>query len=341
MASATDQKVTGPRSIKLTSTGNTLAKISNGGILADAGRRISFRMRMDALPSGNVKSITGIYGASEGGGFMINTDGTVSIYNSSYSAVATGSKVLAVNTWYRFCLTYTITDSTHKTFTVFIDGTQEVTASNFAGAASCTLLYTQHTYNNGANTQNVWYDDFFIDDGTSGDTGDVHVTNKRPNANGTTNGFTTQIGAGGSGYGSGHSPQVNEQPLSVTNGWAMVGAGSAVTEEYTVENASTGDVDITGATILGLNGWVYAKSLASETGSIVVVGSAGNISLTSTTTLFTGPITTASYPGGGTDIGIITTTALTTVSLYECGILICYLPAVVSTTKTLAALGVG
>ncbi|WP_323162301.1 hypothetical protein, partial [Pseudomonas fluorescens] len=72
------------------------------------------------------------------------------------------------------------------------------------------------------------------------DPGNIWVAAKRPNANGTTNGFTTQIGSGGSGYGSGHSPQVNERALSTTNGWSMVGAGAAVTEEYNIESKSTG-----------------------------------------------------------------------------------------------------
>ena len=61
---------------------------------------------------------------------------------------------------------------------------------------------------------------------TSLDPGAILVTAKRPFTNGTTeDGFTTQIGASGSGYGSGHTPQVNERPLSQTNGWSVIGAG--------------------------------------------------------------------------------------------------------------------
>src|SRR5258705_56447 len=78
----------------------------------------------------------------------------------------------------------------------------------------------------------------------------------------------------GTGHGTGHSPQVNEQPLSTTNGWSKIGAGSAVTEEYNVENRATGDVNINVTFIVGVMGWVYASSLIAETGQIVVDGTA-------------------------------------------------------------------
>ena len=48
--------------------------------------------------------------------------------------------------------------------------------------------------------------------------------------------------------------------------------------------------------------------------------------------MFTNAAGSTTYPAGsGSDIGEITTTALTTVSLYECGIVIAYIPAAVAT----------
>ncbi len=122
----------------------------------------------------------------------------------------------------------------------------------------------------------------------------------------------------------------------------MVGAGSAITEEYTVEGASVGDQDLTGATIAEVVGWIDAKALASETGSMVVNGSSFNVALTSTETAFYQPSATTTYPSGGTAIGLITTTALTTVSLYECGVSIVYTPGTAATIfHRLPLLGVG
>ena len=170
--------------------------------------------------------------------------------------------------------------------------------------------------------------DHYVDNSSSlTDTGNIWVTAKRPVSNGTTNGFTTQIGSGGSSYGSGHSPQVNERPLSTTNGWSMVGAGSAVTEEYNIEAKNVGDIDLSKATIVDWLGWVSASSLAGETGNIILGGSSVAQAITSTATLYTAIKGSATYPAGtGTDIGFQTTTALTTVSLYECGVVVAYIP---------------
>ncbi len=192
--------------------------------------------------------------------------------------------------------------------------------------------------------------DIYIDSSNSlTDTGDVWVTAKRPNANGTTNGFSTQIGAGGSGYGTGHSPQVNERALSNTNGWSMIGAGSAVTEEYNIENKSTGDIDISSATIVDWLGWADMKSLAGETVQVILDGVNTAQAITSSETLYFKVKGSATYPSGtGADIGITTDTSLTTVSLYECGVVVAYIPSgggggstPGNTTKFLMLLGLG
>ncbi len=109
----------------------------------------------------------------------------------------------------------------------------------------------------------------------------------------------------------------------------MIGAGSAITEEYNIESQATGDDPMTGATLVDYMGWAYAKSLSSETASLILNNVTSNVSLTSTTTYFTKVAGSATYPAGsGTDLGIITTTALTTVSLYEAGVIFAYTPAV-------------
>ena len=179
------------------------------------------------------------------------------------------------------------------------------------------------------------YSDHYIDNSNAlTDPGNIWVTAKRPNANGTTNDFVTQIGIAGSGYGTGHSPQVNERALSTTNGWSIV-AVAATTEEYNIESAGTGDIDITGATIVDYVGWVYTSALISETGSIIVNNATSNISITSTNTMFTAVAGSTTYPAGtGTDIGEITSATATTVSLYECGIMIAYIPAASTAIKT-------
>ena len=326
ITSATDQKHTGPRSLKLSTgspAGNAVAEFQS--VLNDAGRRISGWFRFNSTP------------AAAGFFYRLNTSSnticTVALDTARKLLLTpagvtgvTGTTVLSVDTWYRISFCYTITSSTVWRFKVYINGTLELDL-NSTGTLTRTVS-ARFDLGNGAGTGNNhdrWFDDIYMDDGSDyADPGDIRVTNKRPAANGTTNGFTTQIGSGGSGYGSGHAPQVNEQPLSVTNGWSMVGAGAAVTEEYNLEAASAGDVDISPFVLVDYMGWLFAKSSGSQTAQIKVGGSSSNISLTTTNTLFRKVAGAASYPAGGTDIGIITSTDLQTVSLYEGGVLFAY-----------------
>jgi hypothetical protein len=172
----------------------------------------------------------------------------------------------------------------------------------------------------------AYFSDIYVDNSTAlTDPGDIRVTAKRPNANGTTNGWLVQIGSGGSGYGTGHSPQVNERALSTTNGWST--ALLSTTEEYSIENAATGDADLTGAAIVDFTGWVYAKASTAVTAQMILAGSNSNVSLTTTNTMFTKAAGSTTYPAGSTDIGMISSGSAGTDSLYECGILVAYIPS--------------
>lgn len=301
------------------------------GVLAPAGRRISFEYRTDTTPA--ALAAFGVLLSNTLNTFFslkLTTSRTITATPQGATAV-TGTTVLALNTWNRITIAFTYTNTTTFRFQVYVNGVAEVNCT--AGTMTWTGtsvdgLDLQTDTNAGASVQS-WFRNIYVDDVSDySDTGSVLVKAARPNANGTTNGFTTQVGSTGSGYGTGHSPQVNERPLSVTNGWAMIGAGSAITEEYNVEGVTVGDADLTNATIMGVRGWAYAKALASETGSIIVDGTLSNIALTSTATMFTqNSATPTLHPtGSGVDIGIKTTTALTTVTLYECGIHIAYIP---------------
>ena len=115
---------------------------------------------------------------------------------------------------------------------------------------------------------------------------------------------------------------------------AMVGAGAAVTEQYSIESISTGDINLVGATIVDLVGWAYMSSLVAETVQIVIDGVNFSQAITSTDTMYTKVARQSTYPNGGEDIGIITDTSLTTVSLFECGIMVAYIPAATASTNT-------
>lgn len=344
LTSATDQSYTGLRSIKcvLASINDETFAGSPDGVCADAGTRFSFRFRFNAVPA----SVCGIWevstsgGAADTVGLALTSAGKILLgaANSGGGNVGTvlGTTVLSANTWYRITLSYTLTSIDHLNANVYINGALEISTSGtltgVTTGTSCFFLGADSLFDitgvTGTPVITVWYDNIYVDNGTDlADPGDIRVTAKRPFANGTTNGFS---GTGTpSGYGSGNARYVNEQPLNQSNFVSVVAVASAITEEYNIEGLSVGDVDLTGATIKGVMGWAQAKSLLSETGKIVVDGTQSNISLTSTIAMFTqNSATPTVYPAGsGTDIGLVTATTATTITLYEAGVLVAYIAA--------------
>lgn len=302
-------------------------------IISDSGARISFYIYLVTLPNANsVFAYTADVGANIVIGLSLTSSGVLQLTKNYSTQIGVNGPALSTGKWYRICLAYTITSSSVNEIRLYVDGTLGISVTNASlSLTSSSRFSIENSGNDGINPNSVLdfrSSDHYIDDSKSlTDTGDIWVTAKRPNANGTTNGFTTQIGSGGSGYGSGHSSQVNERALSTTNGWSMVGAGSAVTEEYNIENRGTGDFSILNTKIVGYVGWAYMSSLAGETVQFILNGVNTGQAITSTNTMYTIVSGSASYPSGtGTDIGITTDTSLTTVSLFECGIIVAFIP---------------
>lgn len=334
-------------------TGYAYARVQdNAAVLtmaADAGRRVSFWFQINQ----NTSTVADVFA-------LINSAGTDHAFTVGFNAssklmvanavgasggvggtvVGTGSTNVSTGTAHRLSFSYTITSSSVNTIKVWLDGVLEITVTN----TTLTTGYNKFDFGypqwHGAASANSFINiaHIVIDDGTGlDDIGDVRVAVKRPFANGTTNGFT---GSGTpSGYGSGNARYVNERPLATGNFVSKVGAGVATTEEYTADALSAGDQDLTGATINNIFGWVYAKSLASESPSIIIAGSNFGITLTSSNQWLSRRSDLTTY-AGNTDIGLVTDTSVTTVTLYECGLLIVYTPPA-TTTRLLLTLGVG
>lgn len=334
VASATDQLYLSSRSLKGSSgAGNAVFEATTGdGLFLDSGSQLDFWFYFDAAPT----VVSSIFQIRTNAGAAVTTvrlNTTRTLVNAPAGvSVVNGSTVMATNTWYRISYSFYITDTTHFGFKLYLNGNLEATVNTgtITNTGANRIAFGVVAANLGAN-KNFWYSHIYIATGGASsssqpDTGNILVTYKRPFSNGTTNGFT---GSGTpSGYGSGNARYVNEQPLSTTNFVSVVGAGSAITEEYNIEAKSAGEINLGSNQIVDYTGWVYAKSLLSETGQIVVNGVATNIALTSTTTAFQVGAGSTVYPAGtGTDIGLITDTTVTTVTLYECGILIAYIPA--------------
>lgn len=301
--------------------------VNKGGVMADSGTRFSAYIYIVTLPNATAT----ISGMITGGGtnmvsFRLTSAGILQLWRATTNQIGSNGPTLATGQWYRISLAYTVTSTTINRFEAFVDGNSAISVTN--ATLGTTGSDTFRIGNIGTNaTLDFRSSDHYIDDSASlVDTGNIWVTAKRPNANGTTNGFTLQVGSGGSGYGSGHSPQVNERPLSVTNGWSIVGVGNAVTEEYNIEGQGTGDINMTNYPLLDYLGWISVKTVLSETINVIVNGV--NYSQTTTANfnnLYTKIAGSTTYPAGsGADIGVTTDTTITTVTLNECGVVAAY-----------------
>lgn len=167
----------------------------------------------------------------------------------------------------------------------------------------------------GAN-QVCWVDQLYIDDGSDlSDPGNKLSTAKR-GASVNADNFDTTGGTGA----------VNERPVNLANYCQQ--AGTQVSQNYTLETAAAGDVDISGETLVGHMGWVIAKRGALPTSTIAMTlnGSDTAISpaLTVTGSFRKLPVTSASYPSNAAGIGLLSSANSSDTFLYECGVIVAY-----------------
>jgi hypothetical protein len=256
-ASSSAQAHTGPRSIALTgavtaanqSAPNGLAK---NGFLPNTGR-LSAYVRMGAQPTGVSAKMIGWGPNDTNNQWSLgrNSSGQLEYRVATCSQlIGTGTATPDAGVWVHIECAWTWTSSSANEFRLWIDGTLDITITNHAswtvGIGSNGDLVLGHPDNSSSDT--TYLDDVYVDDDSSlTRPGDILVTAKLPAAANTSN-FDTDGGTGA----------VNERPLSVTN-YKQHAAATDVQQNYTLQAASVGDEDLTGATIVGYTGWVYAK----------------------------------------------------------------------------------
>lgn len=311
---------------------STFVRTPNG-VVSDTGGRFSVYVYLVALPTNSkvdIMSVTTSGGSTSVVRLYLTSGGVLQLWRGAGTAqIGSDGSTLQTGRWYRISLAYTISSSTVNEFRVFVDGTLDITTSNNSSITTSSSVVSLGR----SGTDSVLdyrISDFYVDNSNSlSDTGNVGVTAKRPYSNGTAVEFTTQIGSGNSGYGSGHADEVNERPLSTTNGWSR-STTTKRTEEYSIESVGTGDINLTGATIIDYMGWICAgvdSTSNSPVHHIIVGGTATAKTMTTSPAMYTQFAGSSTYPAGNTDIGMdaqYTTTAHLT-SLYECGIVVAYL----------------
>jgi hypothetical protein len=302
-------------------------QLNKTGVLADTGRRISFYYQ--AGSGVTTSTLMKVFTSASSPILVLGLSSSKLVLSATGSTPnKTGATTLSTGTWYRITLAYKITSTSNWSANVYVNGNLEMSASNSDFTLSTTVSNELTFISAGI----IYVENIYVDNGTDlGDPGDIRVTAKRPNANGTSNQFTTQVGSGGSGYGTGHSPQVNERPISTTNGWTAPTTSGKKTEGYAIESTSTGDVNISAQTIVAYNGWVYTATSgngAAPTNNLLVNGVATSITLSATATVFNKYVDSSTYPSTAEVIGMDHTGTGKASALYEAGIMVAYTPVI-------------
>lgn len=324
VASDTTVSKTGPRSIKC-STGSpavTASVTTPVGILADAGRRTSLWVRVSGTPAA-ISRLLGFANSVGTAVFQIRLNASRILTVQPIGATeVVGSTVLAANTWYRLSISYVIANSTTWRIQLYLNGVPEVNANSNGTLTTVSSSRIALASNSvfGVNFD-TWFDDIVTDDGADySDPGDIRVTAKRPAANNVNN-YDTAVGNNPAN----RWENVNEVPISIVNGWQQL-AIADTQENYGLQGAAIGDVDISAYPLLGRTAWIWAKETAVlGTPKIMDNGTETGITLTTSPALYTVTTTSASYPSNAAGIGMRSAATAAGTFLYECGTVIAYM----------------
>ncbi len=302
--------------------------LQKNSILVAANGRITAYFYIDDAPTGDQVLIQTL-NASTAGFQVWLTSGRVLQLRSSTTFLASGS-TLALDTLYRICLSYTVTSGSVNAAKVFLNGSQDISVTNRTVVTDATNLRVGQVNTPAGPGANVFFNfqHVYVDDSAAlTDTGDMRVTSKLINA-ATHNNFDTTGGTGA----------VNERPISAVNYKQQAAAGQ-VHQDYDIQTAAGGDVDISSNTLVAFDFWVWAKAGTGAAGTPGIVhrdDTVQAVTLTTTAALYNFLENSAVYPSAGASvIGMRSSGAAADTFLYECGVLVAYL--VVIPTATIAS----
>jgi hypothetical protein len=294
-------------------------------VVADAGSRISFWVNFNTRVV-----LTQFFGLLQSvnspiGWLRLDASNILNWLDSDATAPnKSGTTVLSDNTWYHITFTYVITAVANYTIKVYLNGVLELTVTqadfNIDKAGSAVVSFGVIS----AITATINIDDVYIDNSSAlTDPGAIQITAKLPNALNVNN-FNTAIGSSTNRWES-----VNQRALSEAKGWGET-TTTATRENYGIESAATGDVNLTGATQIAYVGWVWAKKGAGGSGSpaITLNGVDTTIALATTSAgYFSAFVDSGTYPTNAAGIGMLASGAGADTFFYEGGVLVAYIPA--------------
>lgn len=311
----TTQKVIGIGSYKFDSGANLATYVSALNVLENS-RRVSVRFRFDSTHTAQ-RRIMQAQGAAASVFYIALSAGSVlQVIDGSNATVASGSTPLDVDIFYRIGIAFAGAPD-NMDLKVFLDGIEELFI-HLDDTGSVAPLHLRYGWIIGPGTSKLcWFDQIYVDDGSDlSDPGNRLITAKLP-ATTNANDFDTTGGTGA----------VNERPLSETNYKEHAGI-SQVSQNYTLQTAGAGDVDISSATLFGYMGWVWAsKSEANGSHALTLNGTDHPITLITSPARYDFSVTSSVYPSNVAGIGLVSGGSAADTFLYECGAVIAFAPA--------------
>lgn len=255
ITSSTTTPNTGPRCIRCDSEGNLLSKLItyDFGVNLKTGGRVSYYFKIgNAFPAAETQIlILDRVAVDSVFFFKLGTDGKIRAYivngidGLPTILVGTSSNSVLQNTWQRICVAVRIINNEINECRVYLDGLLEITISNIFFEITGSFGRIHYGWvSAGAGTDRLMFlDDLYVDNNdTLEDCGNIRVTAKLPASNNTNN-FATAIGNNPAN----RWENVSERPVTLTNGWRENSGGPyPIDENYGIQSASAGDVDISG-----------------------------------------------------------------------------------------------
>lgn len=321
----------------LTSNVGDVAYTGIANRLSDHGI-LSAYLNLDTIPTG-LSMMIGLIDLSGGGSFplqlFLDSNGKWNLL-SGFGPISPqfppASGQVTVGQWTRISIAWNLTSTTVNEIRVYQDGVLIISITNGTLASTGIDSFQIGWQSSGVgNSISSYWSDVYLDDRTDvTDCGDIRVTPKRPASN-NVNAFDTAVGASPAN----RWTNVNERPLSETNGWENTTA-TTHRENYGIETRAGGDDNLTraGVRIVGFLGWMWAKSSSASGASITMNGVDTLVNLTTTSAFYfsAGTPVLPSYPSNAAAIGILASGSAVNTFLYEAGVLIAYVPDLVTST---------
>lgn len=237
------------------------------GVMADAGRRISFWIYLSVLPTGTGETIVRVLTSGGTTCYVLQiTSGGVLQLRSTFDGTQLGSNgsTLAAATWYRIALAQVLTSTSNYTIKTYLNGGASPDISitgasgnlNSVSSADLTIGIGQ------SHGVTAYYQHVFVDNGTdgldpAGAGNHLYLTAKLPTGNGANNQYTANGSA--SGTGTGNARYINTRPYTTADFLNQTSGGS-LDEDFAIQANSAGDDDISsGCTIIAHRAWQIAR----------------------------------------------------------------------------------